>query len=116
MPAVVVDTHVAVWYLNDDSSLSEPAANALDDATFSRDPIVIPTIVLVELIYLVEKRRLPQEVPRRLIEVIDREDSPYELAPLNRQVLTRSPRLIAPRSPTCQTGSSQRQRCHWVSH
>ena len=47
-----------VWYLADDPRLSASAARALDDATRSGDPILVPSITLVELTYLVEKDRM----------------------------------------------------------
>jgi PIN domain nuclease of toxin-antitoxin system len=64
MAAVVADTHAAVWYLTGNPKLSVVAARALDEASASGDPILIPSISLVELTYLVEKGRLPAEAGR----------------------------------------------------
>ena len=86
MPAVVADTHAILWYLADDPRLSPSAASASDRASASGDPILIPSITLVELTYLVEKGRLPAVARQRLVEALADADGPYELAPLDGDV------------------------------
>ncbi len=86
MAAVVADTHAAVWYLMSDPRLSLRASNARDSATAAGDPIIIPSISLVELTYLVEKGRLPSETRTRLIDVLALKYGPYELAALDKRV------------------------------
>jgi PIN domain nuclease of toxin-antitoxin system len=86
MHAVVVDTHTIVWYLSADSRLSAIAADALDSATAAGEHIHVPSICLVELIYLVEKGRLPIAARDRLIHALDDRTSPCLLAPLDRMV------------------------------
>lgn len=67
-------------------ALSENARSALRAATSANEPIFVPSICLVELTYLVEKRRLPLSARGRLIEALDDPASPCELAPLDRAV------------------------------
>jgi PIN domain nuclease of toxin-antitoxin system len=86
MAAVVADTHAAVWYLANNPKLSPVAAKALDEASAAGDPILIPSISLVELTYLVEKGRLPAEARHRLVEALAEPGGPYELAPLDERV------------------------------
>ena len=86
MPSVVVDTHAAVWYLLNDKRLSRIAGSVLDQTTQGGNPILIPSISLVELIYLAEKGRIPASTHTRLLAAIDDPNGPYELAPLNRDV------------------------------
>ena len=86
MPSVVVDTHAAVWYLLNDKRLSRIAGSVLDQTTQGGNPILIPSISLVELICLAEKGRIPASTHTRLLAVIDDPNGPYELAPLNRDV------------------------------
>lgn len=62
MTAVVADTHALIWYLCKPNKLSIGALNTLDSATNSGELIYISTISLVEIIYLVEKERLSQEI------------------------------------------------------
>jgi len=59
MASVVADTHAIVWYIHDDSKLSAAALSAMDSELSGGDPIFVASMSLVELTYLVEKRRLP---------------------------------------------------------
>jgi PIN domain nuclease of toxin-antitoxin system len=86
MAGVVVDTHAAVWYLANSPRLSSAALDALDRASASGEPILIPSISLVELTYLVEKGRLPSEARERLVRALAAANSPFELAPLDGRV------------------------------
>ncbi|HUY95364.1 MAG TPA: type II toxin-antitoxin system VapC family toxin [Terracidiphilus sp.] len=60
MIAAVADTHTAIWHLFADERLSPAAASTILDAANSRQKIAISSITLVEIVYLVEKGRLPQ--------------------------------------------------------
>jgi len=51
----VTDTHALVWFIEGNRQLSIPARNALADP---RAEIVIPTIVLVEVLFLYSKKRI----------------------------------------------------------
>lgn len=86
MPSVVVDTHAVVWYLLNDQRLSPAAGAVLDQTTRAGDPILIASISLVELIYLVEKGRIPGSTHTRLRSAIGDPDGPYQLAPLDQDV------------------------------
>jgi PIN domain nuclease of toxin-antitoxin system len=59
MIAGVADTHAAPWYIFGDSRLSSPAKSAFDAAANSRRKILLSVISLAEVVYLVEKDRLP---------------------------------------------------------
>jgi PIN domain nuclease of toxin-antitoxin system len=61
MIAGVADTHAALWHLFDDSRLSTSARRFIDEAAASRRKILISSISMAELVYLVEKGRLPQD-------------------------------------------------------
>ena len=65
MTSVVADTHALIWYICDLDKLSTPALNALDLATDTGNLIYISAISLVEIVYHVEKNRLPKEVLNR---------------------------------------------------
>jgi PIN domain nuclease of toxin-antitoxin system len=62
----VADTHAVIWYLYDDRRLSAPARAVIEHASASDDTIGMSTITLVEIIYLVERSRIPAEALRRL--------------------------------------------------
>ncbi len=58
--AAVADTHTAIWHLFGDTRLSAAAATVINEAADAREKIAISSITLAELVYLVEKNRLPQ--------------------------------------------------------
>jgi PIN domain nuclease of toxin-antitoxin system len=53
----VIDTHALVWYLTDDRKLSGQVASIIERGERGEVTIVIPTIVLAELLTIVEKKR-----------------------------------------------------------
>ena len=83
-PGTTSDT--IVWYLGRDSLLSAKAEAVLDAVEQSRDWIWVPSICLVELTYLEEKGRLPASARARLIGMLENDESPCRLAPLDRRV------------------------------
>lgn len=83
MIAAVADTHAAVWYLAKDSRLSFPAKNFMDAAGQNGDQIAVSSITLVEMIYLVEKGRIPPERFSHLVAEMDKLDSMFTEIPLD---------------------------------
>ena len=83
MAALVVDTHAAVWYLLNSTRLSSVAQRAMDDAADAGDPVYLSAISLVEIVYLVEKGRLPTEVIERLSTALSDPDAGFTVAPLD---------------------------------
>ena len=59
MIAAVADTHTALWHLFDDARLSSTASSFIAEAAATRNKIAISSISLAEIVYLVEKARLP---------------------------------------------------------
>jgi PIN domain nuclease of toxin-antitoxin system len=57
--AGVADTHTALWYLLKNARLSAPARIFMDDAAMAGNNIAVSAISLAEIVYLVEKGRLP---------------------------------------------------------
>jgi PIN domain nuclease of toxin-antitoxin system len=57
--AAVADTHAALWHLFGDARLSAAAEALIHEAAAARHKIAISTISLAEVVYLVEKNRLP---------------------------------------------------------
>ena len=61
MSSVIADTHTIIWYLSNHPNLSN-AANAILTETIAKgENIFISTISLIEITYLVEKGRLPNQ-------------------------------------------------------
>ena len=59
MIAGVADTHTALWHVFDDKRLSVAASNFIDQAAVARHTIAVSAVSLAEIIYLIEKQRLP---------------------------------------------------------
>jgi PIN domain nuclease of toxin-antitoxin system len=57
--AGVADTHAALWYLLKNPRLSGAARDFMDNAANAGNEIVLSPISLAEIVYLVEKDRLP---------------------------------------------------------
>jgi len=81
--AAVLDTHAAVWYLLKSPSLSSNALYAIERALQSGEPVFVPSICLVEVIYLVEKCRLPMAALDRLMMAFDTQSTALRVAPLD---------------------------------
>ena len=69
---MVADTHALVWYLLDQPRLSADALAALEQAVSSGDLIHLSAISIVEIVYLVERAKLPALALSRLISDLDR--------------------------------------------
>ena len=83
MTDVVLDTHAAIWYLENLSNISLTAAAAIDDALNNNRIVYVPGIVLVELVYLIERNRVSGIALQRLFVLLDDPDSGFILAPLD---------------------------------
>jgi PIN domain nuclease of toxin-antitoxin system len=83
MPSVVVDTHAAVWYLLKSPRLSRTALEALEQASQPGSNIFLPSISLVEVIYLVEKGKISQDALHKLLGGITNVRSGWMLASLD---------------------------------
>lgn len=68
--AAVADTHTAIWHLFGDPRLSATAAAFIEEAAAARHKIAISTISLAELVYLVEKGRLPEAAYTELAQAL----------------------------------------------
>lgn len=61
MISAIADTHTAVWYLQNDPRLSATARHRLETSSGSEGPVGVSAISLVEMVYLVEKKRITLE-------------------------------------------------------
>jgi PIN domain nuclease of toxin-antitoxin system len=82
MIAGVVDTHAALWYLFGDARLSASAKTFIDRAAAARRKVVISVISLAEILYLVEKTRLPFSAYEKLRQTLGAVDYVIDEAPL----------------------------------
>jgi PIN domain nuclease of toxin-antitoxin system len=68
--AAVADTHTALWHLFDDARLSAAAGAFISEAAAARRKIAISTITLAEVVYLIEKNRLPPSAYEELTQAL----------------------------------------------
>jgi PIN domain nuclease of toxin-antitoxin system len=98
----VTDTHALIWHLTEDDRLPRACRKIFSDADRSEEQIWIPAIVLVEVIYLVEKSRVPSNLVERMLTTIDPPRFGYIVAALDVNVaraLLHIPREISPDMP-----------------
>lgn len=58
MSNYVADTHALLWYLTDDDRLGEQANLIFEETEQGEHLIIVPTIVLVESLDIIEKKRV----------------------------------------------------------
>jgi PIN domain nuclease of toxin-antitoxin system len=100
--ALVLDTHAVVWYLSGSKQLSATARTVIESAERNAEDIYVSAISLVELIYLVEKGRLPAPALQRLQEALRDPAGSMVVAPLDAAVsesVQRIPRETVPDMP-----------------
>ncbi len=82
MADCVTDTHGLIWYLEDYSRLGSAASQLFDACDRGEIAIYVPTISLVEIVYLQEKGRIPANLKARLDEELQAGTSGLVLADL----------------------------------
>ena len=80
--AIVADTHAIIWYLVEPERLSQVALDALEGAIAAGDPVYISTISLIEICYLIEKRRIASDLLQRILEVLNEPNPSLVVAPI----------------------------------
>ncbi len=59
MIVAIADTHATIWYLFSDPRLGRAASAFIDTTIANGDQIGVSAISLVEMVYLIEKGRVP---------------------------------------------------------
>jgi len=65
----VADTHSLVWYFHEPSKLSPAANEAFERVEKGKAKLIIPIIVIAELIFLVEKKRVSADVENIITQI-----------------------------------------------
>jgi len=83
----VTDTHPILWHILSDTRLS-PAAQAIFRETDAGvHQILIPSVVLVEVVYLAEKKRIPSKAVDLLFSLLGLAPANYVVIPLDIEVV-----------------------------
>jgi PIN domain nuclease of toxin-antitoxin system len=85
--AGVADTHAALWYLLKNPLLSVRARQFMDSAADAGFDIVLSPISLAEIVYLVEKNRLPASAYAELKTALADPEYVIEEAPFNGEIV-----------------------------
>jgi PIN domain nuclease of toxin-antitoxin system len=80
------DTHALLWHLSNDPRLSEQARSIFAAADVGTADVYVPTIAVVEAIYLFEKARVPQAIIDRILTLLDSPATRYHVVPLDLKV------------------------------
>jgi PIN domain nuclease of toxin-antitoxin system len=102
MPDVVTDTHGLIWYLEDSPLLGPEAREAFHACDRGEIVVYIPTICLVEIVYLQDKGRIPAELKMQLDAELQAGTSGLVLVDLTAEVanaVARVPRSEVPDMP-----------------
>ena len=67
MKDAVTDTHALIWFLTDSPRLGPQANKIFEACEEGKISILIPTICLVEIVYLQEKKRIPNNLLENFI-------------------------------------------------
>ncbi len=101
MDDIIVDTHITIWYFADATQLSKPAETAIDNAEVNGN-IFVYAITIVELIYLIEKGKIPQAVLDLLRDALDDSTTAFRLIEISREIsdeVENIPRAAVPDMP-----------------
>ena len=96
MSDVVTDTHGIIWYLEDSPKLSTEANKIFNACDRGELFIYVPTICLVEMVYLAEKGRIPLHLQNKLESELQEGNSGLVVADLTLDIVKRLPDI--PRS------------------
>lgn len=75
MLKAIADTHTIIWYIFADSRLSQTARSTIDNLAANGDWVGFSIITIVEIIYLIEKQRIPNETLNKLLTEINKDTS-----------------------------------------
>jgi PIN domain nuclease of toxin-antitoxin system len=81
--AIVADTHAIIWYLVEPERLSQAALDALEGAITAGEPVYISAISLIEICYLIEKRRIASDLLQRILAVLNEPDPSLIVVPID---------------------------------
>jgi predicted nucleic acid-binding protein len=102
MSRYVTDTHALVWHLHSSKRLSARVRAIFKDVDAGHAEMVVPTIVLVELVYLGEKARIDRMAVRQVFRLLTSGVDNYFTAPLDVDTvlkLTEIDRATVPEMP-----------------
>jgi PIN domain nuclease of toxin-antitoxin system len=86
MTIAVADTHTVVWYLFNNPKLSVTARRTIENGLRDGNQIGVSSITLAEMVYLVEKDRIPRNALAELLKALSDPEHPLREIPFERSV------------------------------
>src|ERR1700736_6298788 len=83
MIVAIADTHTAIWYLFSDPRLGRNASAFIEATIASGDHIGISAISLAEMVYLIEKERIPANALDDVLAAIGAPENVLQQVPLD---------------------------------
>lgn len=83
MLVAVADTHALIWYLFRSPELSVRALSTFHQATETGDQIAVSAITFIEIVYLLEKGRIPGHALELLTQELQKPDALLAEVPVN---------------------------------
>ena len=100
--SAVLDTHAVLWYLEDSRELSTGAREIIESTIRQGRGVQISAISLIEIIYLVERKKLPAEALARLRNATNDPRSGMSIVPVSAAIanaMEEVPRSAVPDMP-----------------
>jgi PIN domain nuclease of toxin-antitoxin system len=82
----IADTHTFIWHLFDSSRLSQPATRTFDVALNKGLMIGLSAVSIVEIVYLIEKGRIPGDALPLLNEKLKPLQQLFEVIPVTQGI------------------------------
>lgn len=87
MKRYVTDTQCLLWSMAEDRRLPKAVRPIFQAADEGRAQILVPSIVLVEAIFLLQRQRVSDVVIRQLMQLSEEADSNFYVTPLDMAVV-----------------------------
>lgn len=89
MIVAIADTHATIWYLFSDRRLGRAASVFIDNTAANGDHIGVSAISIAEMVYLLEKGRIPASVLNDLHTAIADPQAVLKHVPLDDRIATK---------------------------
>ncbi len=87
MIVAIADTHAVIWYLFSDPRLGKAASAFIDEATANGNQIGVSAITIAEMVYLIEKGRIPQNAVHDLHAATSDPKAVLQYVPLDENIV-----------------------------
>jgi PIN domain nuclease of toxin-antitoxin system len=99
MLKAIADTHTVIWFLYDNSRLSPVADKFFDTVEAEGNQIGLSAVSIAEIVYLVEKARIPQDCLIRLQQALDSLNSFLMIVAFDRPIAEALPQVDRAKVP-----------------